>query len=64
MQENYLFCFDLIQGTHPNYGVELSHGDLLGALHRGGHLLLVLQHTITMSSSPYLLHQHQAIRNV
>lgn len=28
--------------TYPNNGVEFSHGDLLGALHRGGHLLLML----------------------
>ena len=28
--------------THPDDGVELGHGDLLGPLDRGGDLLLVL----------------------
>ena len=29
-------------GPRPDGGVEVGHGDLLGALHRRGHLLLVL----------------------
>ena len=28
---------------YPNDGVELTHGDLLGSLHCGHHLLLVLK---------------------
>ena len=44
---------------YPNDGVELAHGDLLGSLHCGHHLLLVLKfcHHVIM----LVLKHHQAI---
>ena len=38
--------------AHPDYGVELTHGDLLGAFHRRHHLLLVLH-------SKYVREEHK-----
>ena len=66
-EQEYLYEVDEDADDYPDDGVELAHGDLLGSLHCGHHLLLVLKccHNVSMlllirmiPTSPYHKSSH------